>query len=356
VPAWGREVVVRLNNADNELLFGEKVQVLLEHPDYDGQGLSAINNANAVVLNRSAQPSAQIIKSRNSDINAEGIEASGILWNPKSRQYLLLSDEQYNKQAGVFIMDEHNHISARLSVPSTDKQGIDDLESISTDGDYVYILSSLSYTKKDQLKNKRKKLLRFKYKKQQVMHHQSVDLYKILNAIKDARTTDAKLAVFLTQAIENHSLDIESHFVKNNQLYLGFKSPFASSHKALIIKVHNVQALFEGKVPVATIWQRIALADPETGEPMQLSDMISVDNDLFLLSVSRSSEQKSVLWRYRLNDQILEDIQQFSGLKAEGISYLREQALFTIVFDEGKNKPSKYLSLPYVISGYSNEK
>lgn len=347
VPAWGREVVVRLKNLDNSLLFGEKVQVLLEKPRQNFQGLQLVTDAKAFSQKVAKVQTVQTIKSSHSKIKADKIEASGILWNPRALHYLLLNDEEKKGRAGVYIMDEKGVISSRLTIKGLGENGIDDLESISSNDDDFYILSSLSHNKKDKLKAKRRKLIRFKYQKKQATEHQKIDLYNVLVAIKDAETTDVQLALFLNQAIENHSMDIESHFVKNNSLYLGFKAPFIEGNKTLLIKIEDVESLFEGKAPHAESWQTIALLDPETGEPMQLSDMLMIDEQLFLLSTSRATTKKSVLWHYQLVDKTLESIQQFPGLKAEGISYQPEKSMFMVVFDEGNNKQSKYSSFYY---------
>lgn len=354
VPAWGREVIVRLNNLNNALLFGEKVQVLLKNPAQISQDGLVINDAQASsehVVGR--QSLAQLIRSKTATITADKIEASGVVWNQEAAHYLLLSDEKSKDQQNLFIMDGTGMVSSSLSMEGGEPYKIDDVESVSTDGDHFYILSSLSHSKKGNLKPKRKKLLRFKYQQQQITEQQDIDLYEVLIAIKDAPTTSIKLATFLTQAVESHSMDLESHFVKNNDLYLGFKSPHIGSDNTLIIRLHNIKAMFEGKIPQATIWQSIALLDPETGQPMELSDMLMVDNQLFLLSVSRSSVQKSVLWRYRLKHNTIDYIKQFPLLKAEGISYRQEQSMFLVVFDEGKKTPSEYITFPYSISPQS---
>ncbi|MCK5830350.1 MAG: hypothetical protein KAH20_08610 [Methylococcales bacterium] len=349
VPAWGREVVVRLNNLENPLLFGEKVQVLLENPKLGDQVLQLVSDAEALDEKIIEDQFTGTIKSTNSKIKANKIEASGVLWNPKSSHYILLNDEEKKGRAGVYIMDEEGVISQRLDINGLDENGIDDLESISFDKDYFYILSSLSHNKKDKLKAKRRKLIRFKYQQHQVTEHQEIDLYKILVAIKDAEKTNVQLASFLNQAIDNHSIDIEAHFIENNSLYLGFKTPFKDGKETLLIKIKDVESLFKGGIPQAENWQAFALLDPETGKPMQLSDMLMIDDQLFLLSSSRSTTKKSVLWRYHLANKTLKAIRHFSGLKAEGISYRPEKSMFMVVFDEGGKKKSKFSSFQYSI-------
>jgi multidrug resistance efflux pump len=342
VPAWGREVNVRLKN-DNHLLFGEKVQVLLSTPEQTSLALNLINDTEAAVLESNPDQLYLKIKSDDPDIKSKKIEASGLVWIENEHHYLLISDEKYKHKTGLFIMNEQGMIEKRLTLQN--KDAIVDLESISTDDGYIYLLSSLSHNEDDELKKKRKRLIRFKYQNQKVKQQQKLNLYKVLKTIRDNQP-HTRLAAFLHQAIADHSMDIEAHFVSNNDLYIGFKAPLENAENTMIVKISNVNAMFEGIIPQAEIWYSPQLLDPETGEPMQLSDMTMVDDQLYLLSVSRSDVKNSVLWKYQTRHDALKNIQGFPGLKAEGISYRREQSLLTAVFDRGKKKHSKLLSIP----------
>ncbi|WP_428356830.1 hypothetical protein [Methyloprofundus sp.] len=346
VQAWGREVLVRLDSLEHRLLFGEKVQVFLENPEKSGWEFNMNSKANAQGLDDFEAQSALKISSSHAKIPADKIEASGLLWLETEAHYLLIGDEQYRKQAGIFVMQEGGVVSEHLSLGTAKKSEIDDLESISSDGEYIYILSSLSHNKKDKLKANRKKLLRFKYQNQRATEQQSVDLYAQFKKLKK-QTTDTQLAAFLKQAIKQHSLDIESHFIMDDALYLGFKSPFIASDKTLIMKINSISALFRGETLSAEIWRSLRLLDPETGEPMLLSDMIQVDGQLLLLSVSRSSLASSVLWRYQSEQGILSAMQIFPGLKAEGIAFQPGKSILTVVFDAGGKKHSKYLNIAF---------
>lgn len=339
IPAWGREVVVRLNNLQHPLLFGEKVKVLLKQPQSALQIPLGVKSANATVN----IPSVVLpITTNNSAVKLNTIEASGLVWNSQAGHYLLVSDEQHQGKPGVFIMQDEGDITARLKMRKN--LNIDDLESISLDGDYVYILSSSSYSANGNLKSKRKKLVRFQYQDQQVLKQQEVDLYAILKGIRD-RQLSVDLTTFLDQAIAEQTLDIESHFVENNTLYIGFKAPNIGSDNTLIIKINNVDTLFSSAMPHAEIWQTFKLLNPETGEPMRLSDMIHINDHLILLSTSPSVVKNSVLWRYQLDSGKLTKIRQFHNLQAEGLTYNPEKSLLTVVFDEGGHLISKYINL-----------
>jgi len=291
-------------------------------------------------------PKVLAIKSANKKIKAKNIEASGLLWLADRGQYLLISDEQYKKQPGIYFFN-NGLILDVVSLADKNKLRIDDLESISTDGEFIYALSSLSHSSDDKLKAKRRKFIRFKLEGQQIGKWQEVDLYHVLKAIK-SQDIEPKLALFLRDAIASHSLDIESHFVDDNVLYLGFKAPLMENNKTLIIKLTGMNKLFSGQEPVAEIWRTIALQDPETGMPMQLSDMLWEDNQLFLLSVSKDpSRQRSLLLHYQGEKQPPKVLQVFSDLKAEGLAYRPDESMFSIVFDQGSHKASKYVTLEF---------
>lgn len=339
VSTWGREVVVRLPNK-NPLLFGEKVDITLT-PKTPFKWPNIIKSAQALINNLKKPELLHKSQMATPDI-MNNIEASALFWNAKENHYLLLSDEQDNNKPGIFILDKDTAITERLILQ--EDTSIDDLESISADGDYIYVSSSLSYNKKNELKAKRRKLLRFKYQQHTSTTQQEIDLFDTLSSLIKTQPT-SQVATFLTQAISDHSIDIESHFVKDNALYIGFKAPFINSTAAVIIKINNLEAVFAGNKTTADIWQIIALTDPDTGEPTQLSDMLLLDDQLILLSVSRSSSKNSHLWRYSLKDKALTNLHQFAGINAEGVTYRPDLGAVVIVFDEGKGQTSKYQTI-----------
>lgn len=293
--------------------------------------------------------SPQLLTSANPDLALNKIEASGILWMPHAKQYLLVSDEAYDDEPGLFALNNDGQLTRQVSVPK--KINMDDLESISSDGEHIYILSSLAHNKRDELKTKRKQLLRFEFNNNEVKHAKTIDLYDVLTALHKERP-ESSVAQFLAPGFKDHSLDIESHFVKNNDLYLGFKSPLNAENATVILKLSNLDKLFDGKVPQAEIWQSLSLPDPISKQPTQLSDLLRIDDTLYLLSGANTVEKNSFLWRYSLTDKNLQLLTTFAGLKAEGITYREDLSQLMIVFDEGKGNPSKYTLLPLTDSAY----
>jgi multidrug resistance efflux pump len=353
VTAYGREVVVKLKADSNPLLFGEKVEVALSAKrDWP----SFFSSAQAKVLGPVASDTetvsaVQVLASQNPKILAETIEASGLWWNAKAGHYLVVSDESYGQGAAIFVVSAAMQVQQQLKMARDTH--IDDLESISSDGDDVYVLSSLSANKQGEQKNKRKKLMRLRYQGQQVSAQEEIDLYEVLLRLSQAQPA-TPLTRFLAAAIQQSTLNIEAHFVRDGKLYLGFKSPPSAQQNTVIAEIDNVAALFAGPsagpatppAPSAKIWADVALIDPVSGQSAKLSDMAWVGQQLYLLGVGSGPSKSSQLWRWTPADTQPTLLKRFSGLAAEGLAYRPDNATITVVFDEGKGVASKVQTLP----------
>ncbi len=344
VAAFGREVVVKLQDEHNPLLFGEKVEVALaakrEWPSFLG---SAHATPSTLAAPASTNDAVQLLSSRNPAIAEAEIEASGLWWNAKQSHYLMVSDESHGHGAAIFVVNPNMQIEAQLKMkPDT---AIDDLESISSDGDFVYVLSSLSHNKHNKLKDVRKKLLRFRYQGDTVQIQEEVDLHDVLQRLAQEAPAST-LSAFLAAALRDNSLNIESHAVRAGKLLVGFKSPQTSQGMTVMAEIDNVNALFAGRKLSAKIWAQVALVDPHLPtSASRLSDMAWVGEQLFMLSVSSGPSKHSQLWRMTAADTQPVLLKRFAGLAAEGLAYRPDTGMLTVVFDEGKGAPSKYQTL-----------
>jgi hypothetical protein len=349
VPAYGREVVVKLKADSNPLLFGEKVEVALSAKrDWP----SLLSSAQAKILgplasDKVADNAVQVLVSQDPSIQADTIEASGLWWNAKEGHYLLVSDESYGQGAAIFTVSPDLKVQQRLKMAQA--TNMDDLESISGDGDNVYVLSSLSANKQGEQKNKRKKLMRLRYQGHQVSAQEEIDLYEVLLRLSQAQPSTA-LTAFLSTALKDNSLNIEAHFVRDGKLYLGFKSPASAQQNTLIAEIDNIAMLFAGPATAPTVkakvWADIALIDPVSGQSAKLSDMAWVGQQLYLLGVGTGASKSSQLWRWTEGDPKPALLKRFHGLAAEGLAYRPDNATLTLVFDEGKGAASKVQSWP----------
>lgn len=348
VSAWGREAIIRLQQ-QNKLLLGEKVVVLLQRPEPILDHLLACLEAYLPIAQvrawagydaASDAQSPRFIDLRIDGLEPAQLEASGISWNPATMSYLLVSDEQ----PALFEMSPVGDIDKRHELDSF--AGIDDLESVSQDGGYVYLAASLSHNSKNQLKPKRRQLMRLRLGEGGIESADTLDLYQLLQDLRDDVQTDAGVGVFLGVALDDGSLDIEAHAVVDNTLFLGFKAPLDADGNAVILRLENVAGLFAGEAARAAIWQRLNLRHGFSSADSRLSDFSFSDDALYLLSVSQQDDRlSSYLWRFDLTSRALSRVREFPGLRAEGLSVNATGLDAMIVFDGDGELPSQFLRL-----------
>jgi len=360
VSAWGREVIVHLEQ-EHTLLLGEKVIVQLNKPgsmmatllsgtevvaDVVSKGVAA-GKENGTTLYSKDETTA--ISSAVKEIDAKALEASGILKDSIRKSYFVIGDEAKNGQPELYRINHAGVIIEKQTINMRKEKmpEIDDLESISSDGQYIYLMASLSQNKKDILKPKRRQLVRLQQTENEVIYRGSIDLYSYLEKLSNSSdVTNLSSQQFLKNAIASKNMDIEAHSIFNGDLYLGFKAPLNSKGESVIFKLNDVNALFSDKQTQGGIWRLVDLKDDASGEPDMLSDMLLQANRILLLSVKSGKYPVSCLWSYRISDNKLTKLATFKNLKAEGIT----QSIFNekenvIVFDTGSKSVSRYLIL-----------
>ena len=346
VSAWGREAVIRLTE-ENKLLLGEKVIVSLENPTQGGNFISAVielfsstvSPIHASINNPvPGAPDGYPIQSRIDSMQDLQIEASGIIPAVNPGHYYIVSDESERDKPELLEINSQGELVKRLAVKSA--KPVDDLESISREGDDIYIMASLDGNKK-----KRRHLLHLQVEDDEVITRGTINLYKLLK-ILSTRSEDSATRKFLRKALQEKSINLEAHSVYQNNLYLGFKTPLSELGETVIIKLEDVSMLFKGELVSGSIWKKITLLDPRSGSPSLLSDMLFRNGELMLLSVnSKVSTNTSHLWSYQLASSALKSISSFSGLSAEGISRTNANDELMMVFDGDGKTSSRFLPL-----------
>ena len=266
------------------------------------------------------------------------IEASGLVWYPPGEVYLLVSDEH----AALFELSHDGVLRARIDLDDGDD--VDDLESISQDGGYLYLAASTSKNRKDEWRAERGKFLRIKLHRGALVSSESIDLATLLAELANNPRTEAHLRAFLNAAFESGTIDVEAHAVRDNRLYLGFKAPFDADASSIILQLDDIDGLFAGSPPTGSIWHRVDLGTATNGKPRRLSDFVFADDDIYLLSIAAAgSKSISFLWRYHPDSGELTPVAEYPGLKAEGISLDPGAKTATIVFDGGGKSPSRWI-------------
>jgi len=273
---------------------------------------------------------------------AVNIEASGIVWDEQTDSYLVVTDEAINDETLVFRIDKNGQVLHALSI--ADKSDVDDLESISLEGGYAYLLTSLSPKRNKKFKRRRKQFVRLQYTGGEFLSNETVNLYKVLKKISKDENIDRATQQFLAKCVDKQGLEIEAHAVKEEMLYLGFKQPDKNNGGSTILQVSDINQVFSGEYHDAKIWRKFNLTEPDSGETTLLTDMAFSADQLYLLSASRNaSNRASHLWRYNLSTEKLMHLTSFPDLLAEGISITDDQA--SIVFDGGGINPSYFFKL-----------
>lgn len=344
VSAWGREAVIRLTE-ENKLLLGEKVIVSLENPAQGDNFISAVIelfSSTVSPIHASTNnpvpgaPDGYPIQSRIDSMQDIRIEASGIIPAVNTGHYYIVSDESERDKPELLEINSQGELVKRLAVKSG--QPVDDLESISRDGDDIFIMASLDGNKK-----KRRHLLHLRVEEDEAITRGSINVYKLLKTLSTT-SNDSATRKFLRKALQEKSINLEAHSVYQNNLYLGFKTPLSELGETVIIKLEDVSMLFKGKLASGSIWKKITLLDPRSGSPSLLSDMLFRNGELMLLSVnSKVSSNTSHLWSYQLASSALNSISSFSGLSAEGISRTHANDELMIVFDGDGKTSSRFL-------------
>lgn len=346
VSAWGREVIVEVE-ADTDLLVGEKVAVLLTRPEPIVDRVIAQMDRflpiSSVLAKVSALPAALVISPSaliEISIDPASIEASGLVVSAGAGGFYLVSDEH----AAVFEVDARGEVQASIELPP--KLDLDDIESISHDGGWYYLLSSLSAKKSGRSDSRRHRIARLEIAGGGIESLQSTDLYQVLQQLRQETDSGGELKRFLDAASLPENLEIEAQRVVGDNLFLGFKKPFNRDGLVTLLKLEGVNALFAGGAVEANIWHQLDLRHPVTRQVTRLTDFDIGHRGLYLLSVGRDDGKvTSLIWHYDFALKRLHLLTCYEALIAEGISVNAAENLATIVFDGGGKSPSRMASL-----------
>jgi len=346
VSAWGREAIISIAPGSG-ILQGEKVAVVLQRPVPPQQRLARLLDEYLPIAEvqawvgetaHTATSVAAAIDVRIELSDPREIEASGLVWYPPGEVYLLVSDEH----SAIFELSPDGVLRARIDLD--EDGGVDDLESVSLDGGYLYLAASTSKNRKGEWRSERGKFLRIKLQQGAIASSESIDLARLLAELANNPQTEARARAFLKTAFKSGAIDVESHAVRDNRLYLGFKAPQDDDASSVILQLDDVDGLFAGRPPKASTWLSIDLGKAANGKRRRLSDIAIDGGDIYLLSVAAAGKKSiSFLSHYNLGNGALTHISEYPGLKAEGISLDPDAKTATIVFDGGGKEPSRWI-------------
>ncbi len=324
---WGREITVKIPET-NKLILGEKVFIYYKKnpmrniAETIGKSI-AENELNAIEVNKPVRI-----------INQKGIEASGAVYDKEKDCFLVISDDTEKKKPVLFYINKIGNVNSEAEIKGLDK--INDLESIvKFDENRIFILSSLNFSKKLNLKEERKILALIKRDNSYFVLEKKIDFLKLLQNI--ANIAPSPLNEFISKAINKKSLDIEGMTIKENTLLIAFKTP-KYNEKPVILVIKNIEKIINEKPLDQNETEILTLENIPQNE--RVSDIYN-DNGVLYITTSSKKEKSGSF--YRIKNLKADLIRRFDNLKPEGIA--KDKNSFFIFFDEGKELNSKFMEL-----------
>lgn len=279
---------------------------------------------------------------------APALELSGVAWSSSLQRYLMVSDD--TAQEGGKRTKHAPLIFSMTAAGALDPtplriEGLDELndpESITAGpDDTVFLATSHSLNKKGHLPASRRKLLHLAIAGRALRIIGQVDL-------TETRSAEGKTLLEIARLPADGALDIEAIHFREAALYIGLKAPLATDGSASILRMADpVAALASGKIPVGAVafWSRARLCQLREGRDVcaGIADMTSLPDGSMLLvgnaPKGMPSDGGGSLWRLDGADKPAVFLQQFPGLRPEGITITPDGASAAIVFDTGGQPP-----------------
>ncbi len=354
IQMWGREVIVRIPDA-NAFLLGEKVMIEMERhvgstsetgsrTMFPGMSAHASGADAEEALGSSPRPVA-------SEWTLPGVEASGLIYLPDVRRFLVISDDTPQKRPWLHVVAPDGAVEGTTEIQGL--EAINDMEGIAQDAlGRVYVATSQSHNKSGKFPRTRRLLVRAVRTSTEgtaLKLDASVVLHDVLVAV--ARNHSAEWAEWFRAASDAGTLDMEGIALQGSGLLLGFKAPLWRG-RAVILHVHDRDGLFAGKPLTAdgvSLWDAPALTTPDGGAAHGISDLFLRDGVLHVLGTAvRENSADGVTgggggWWTLERGKTPRFMRAFPGMKPEGIAWDPHAAAWRIALDEGGDKPSRVL-------------
>jgi hypothetical protein len=256
-------------------------------------------------------------------------EPSAILYLADLNQYLVASDDTNEENEPLlFLMNQSGKISRELlSIKGLDE--ITDIESISQDGQgIIYLMASLGLNKNGKEKSERNLFVRARRQGKSIQAIETISLRSRLIEAMDS-SIDSKIQSI--KSVLKEELDVESHFIRGGELFLGLKNPNLKTGESILLNVGAVEDVFSKRPLQVKIWKTIPFSKL-TGEDDELSDIQDTQGGLLMTSTLEFGAGR--LWSFQEATGELKLLSEFKGLHPEGLALDHQQALM-MVFDEG---------------------
>lgn len=351
---WARKIQVELNE-NNALLPGEIVQVRInngfERSNYLALFAKASKNDSIVDGRTIGNPQLKKMQVEKSLWKKTRFEPSGIVWLPKIRKFLVISDDtgisnsKNDHAPWIFLMDETGNVETSPIILNK-VNSVNDLEAIAPAGDGLfYFVSSQNISKRGKRPKSREMLLRVKQDGENFNVENQVAFLSLL-CKSYSKEQLKKLGLNFVAKDRRPVLNIEGAAFRDNVLYLGLKEPVGEKG-AIIWKLNNPSSVFTKpklEPDQLSVFGFVQL-EHVNGKAASISDLaFDHKGRLFALSTIAGVDEKDQsggLFRIdRYANSRLESIKIFSfpNRKPEGLCFQNSESLF-VVFDEDNKIP-----------------
>lgn len=349
--AYGREVTLELSE-NNQFLIGEKVVVDPSKPMFSFMAMAKASKNELSHFEVSNQFSLKKMDIPTSVYELTKFEPSGAIWLADLNKYLVISDDTDNVHSPLlFLMNRDGSIdSAPLKVSGLPE--IMDIESITQDGQYIYLLSSQSRNSSGDVKNNRSLIVKVKREGLELTAVASFQLRPLLmDALSKSKDAELNTLGLTIQAgtVKNGDLDIEGMTLVGNDILIALKSPHNNSEESYILRLANKDYIFTNKyfhasqISIAAKLNFTGKTEFDEKNKMALSDLAYVNGNYYLSTTCKKANC-SALWKTSsLDNEHLKLLKTFPVNQLEGVAIGQNNEILG-VFDEGKNEPYYFIN------------
>lgn len=349
--AYGREVTLELSE-NNQFLIGEKVIIDPSKPILSFMAMAKASKIDPTRFEVSNQFSLKKMEIPTSVYELTKFEPSGAIWLADLNKYLVISDDTDNTHSPLlFLMNRDGSIdSAPLKVAGLPE--IMDIESITQDSQFIYLLSSQSRNSSGDVKNNRSLIVKVKrvgLELTAVSHFQLRPL--LLDALSKSKDKELNALGLTIQSgtVKNGDLDIEGMTLVGNDILIALKAPHSNSNESYILRLTNKDYIFTNKyfhpsqVSIAAKLNFNGKTEFDENNTMGLSDLVFVNGTYYLTTTCKKANC-SALWKTTsLVSDHLKLLKTFPVNQLEGVALGQNNEILG-VFDEGKSEPYYFIN------------
>lgn len=258
-------------------------------------------------------------------------EPSGLIYLAKQNKYLVVSDDtDREKTPLLFVMSDDGDVSSTLTIPGLDT--MTDMESISRDGEDIYVMSSLVPSKSGKYKESQNLLVRFELNGMQIRNVVSVNFGDLLRSALES-SSDPALKDLIIEGIDE--LEVEGHAVKNKVLFVAIKGPVLAGGQSVVLKITNLEfVLANEQKPKLQVFAIIDFKSLGRNN-QKISDITFVNEDMYL-TTAHAGKRAGGVWKLASGASKPQLLKYYEHAQPEGIALNSSIQNLMMTFDQGK--------------------